>query len=333
MSNTMQRMDVRVHALRAEGCEAISLDLRALNGEALPAFQAGSHIDVEIPAAQGTLLRQYSLSNDAGESHRYVIGVARDAASRGGSAALHDRVRVGDVLRIGAPRNQFALHEQAPHSVLIAGGIGITPLLAMARRLNALRQGWTLYQCVRAPSRAAFVEELWALQAASEGRGRVVSVFDGAPGASMLDLAETVRAAPAASHFYCCGPAPMLQAFMTATAALPREQVHVEWFSAAPAPAAIADAAPAEGFTVRLQRQGITVQVPPDKSILDSLLAAGASVDYACCEGLCGSCEARVLEGTPDHQDTIFAYQSPAPLDRIMICVSRCKGPELVLDL
>jgi ferredoxin-NADP reductase len=333
MSGTVQRLSVRVHALRAEGCEALSLDLRPLDGGALPAFQAGSHIDVEIPAPSGALLRQYSLSNDASETHRYVIGVARDAASRGGSAALHERVRVGDVLRIGVPRNQFALHEAAAHSVLIAGGIGITPLLAMARRLNALRQGWTLYQCVRAPSRAAFVEDLWALQAASGGLGRVVSVFDGAPGACKLDLDETVRSAPAASHFYCCGPAPMLQAFMAATAELPREQVHVEWFSAGPSPSVTAEAAPAEAFTVRLQRQGITVQVPPDKSILDSLLAVGASVDYACCEGLCGSCEARVLEGTPEHLDTIFAYQSPAPTDRIMICVSRCKGSELVLDL
>ncbi|KQP36370.1 hypothetical protein ASF44_16840 [Pseudorhodoferax sp. Leaf274] len=323
-------MSVRVHAVRAEALDVQSFDLRAPDGGALPAFTAGSHVDVEVSTATGPLLRQYSLCNDPAERHRYVIGVGRDAASRGGSVALHDQLRAGAILRIGAPRNNFALDEAAPHSVLVAGGIGITPMLAMARRLALLGRPWTLYHCVRSPCRAAFAEELQAL-APPGGPGRVVTVVDGLPGAVRLDLAALVREASHGAHFYCCGPVPMLEAFGRATAGVGDARVHVEWFSA-PAPAATADA-PAGSFSVQLKRKNRRFDIPADQSILQVLLDGGIDVDHSCREGLCGTCETRVLAGMPDHRDPILAGRKDPPQDRMLVCVSRCAGPELVLDL
>lgn len=338
-------LTVRVHAVRSEGCDVLSLDLRptssatsgGLAADTLPAFTAGSHIDLEVPAAGAspTLLRQYSLSGSPAERHRYIVGIGRDANSRGGSAALHDNVRVGDRLRISAPRNNFPLAEGAPHSVLVAGGIGITPMLAMVRRLTALGKSWTLYYCVRTPSRAAFIDELMTLTTAPNAGGRMVAVFDGMPGVERLDIESVVRGAPAGSHFYCCGPAPMMKAFEAATLACDDAHVHVEWFSApAVAPGAAQSHAAGEGnFTVQLKRKGKSFTIPADKTILEVLLDGGIDVDYSCREGLCGTCETRVLAGVPDHRDPILAGRKDPPLDKIMVCVSRCVGPELVLDL
>ena len=322
---------VRVHAVRAEAQDVLSLDLRPLEGGDLQPFEPGSHIDVEIPVEPGgaPLLRQYSLANDSTERHRYVIGVGRDAASRGGSASVHSRVRAGDVIRIGRPRNNFPLAPHSGPSVLVAGGIGITPLLSMARRLAAAGRPWTLYYCVRTPARAAFLEDLLALAPAG-GCGRVVTVFDRLPGAAMLDLEEVVRSAGSGAHFYCCGPTPMLQAFLHATASLAPERVHVEWFAAPAAPAA---AAPEGGFQLQLKRSARTLDVAAGRSILEVLLEAGVDIDHSCREGLCGTCETRVLAGIPDHRDPMYAGRANAPVDRLMVCVSRCAGPELVLDL
>lgn len=321
---------VRVHARHAEAHDVASLELRAVGRDTLPRFSPGAHIDVEVPVADAaghrTVLRQYSLANDSSEGDRYLIGVGRDPASRGGSVALHDSVRVGDVLRIGAPRNNFPLAEAAPHSVLVAGGIGITPLLAMARRLSRIGAPWTLYYCVRSPERAAFLQQLLALPG-----GRVLTVFDGMPGAKRLDLDEVVRDAPAGAHFYCCGPAPMLQAFRAATRACEDERVHVEWFSAASAPSAAAQ--PQGGYTVHLKRLGRSIEIGPGESLLDALLAAGAEVDYSCREGLCGTCETRVLCGAPLHVDPVYAGRKNPPTDRMLVCVSRSAGGELTLDL
>lgn len=328
---------VRVHAVRAEACDVLSLDLRPVEGDSLPCFSAGSHIDLEVPARDqtGALLRQYSLSNACEERHRYVVGVGRDAASRGGSMALHDTLRVGDTLRISAPRNNFPLAEDAPHSMLIAGGIGITPMLAMVRRLALLGRAWTLYYCVRTPNRAAFIEDVTALTTAPGSLGKVVTVFDGMPGVARLDLAAVVREAPVGTHFYCCGPVPMLKAFEQATMACDDNHVHVEWFSAPAAQPTVGHEHTASGgaFTVQLKRKGKSFTIPADKTILQVLLDGGIDVDYSCREGLCGTCETRVLAGVPDHCDPILAGKREPPLNKIMVCVSRCAGPELVLDL
>ena len=319
--------EVTVHERRVEAQGVVCLDLRPQSGQAaLPPFSAGAHVDVELPLGKGPpLLRQYSLCNDPAETHRYVIGVSRDAASRGGSAALCDQIKAGDTLRISAPRNNFALAEQAADSVLIAGGIGITPLLAMARRLSQLGRRWTLYLCARTPERAAFLAEAQRLP------GAVIPVFDGLPGAAPLDLAAAVASAPPAAHLYCCGPEPMLRAFEQACAGRDSATVHVEWFR--PPTPAPGQAGEDRLFTVNLQRTGRSLSVPAGTSILDVLLAAGIDVPHSCCDGVCGTCETRVLAGQPDHRDAVLLGEDAKTQGRLMVCVSRCVGDTLTLDL
>lgn len=317
-------IEVTVHGRRQEADGVVSLDLRATTG-VLPRFSAGSHVDVEVPLPGGPVMRQYSLCSDPAESHRYVIGVGRDAASRGGSAWLCERTAEGDRLRIGAPRNHFPLDETAPHSVLVAGGIGITPMLAMARRLSALGRSWTLYVCVATPARAAFLAEAQRLP------GQVVPVFDGLAGVASLDLRAVAAAALPDTHLYCCGPGPMLQAFEAACAGRPAGTVHLEWFKA---PAASSAAVGGDhAFELQLTRSGQRLQVPSGQSILDVLLAAGVDVAHSCRDGVCGSCETRVLAGRPDHRDAVLLGPDAQALDRIMVCVSRCHDAVLTLDL
>jgi tetrachlorobenzoquinone reductase len=321
---------LRIHEVRAQARDVLSIDLRSADGSPLAPFTAGAHIDVQLAVGRDLLTRAYSLCNDPAETHRYVIGVARDAASRGGSAAVHERLRANDSLRVRGPRNLFALDETAEHSVLVAGGIGITPLLSMARRLTALKRSWTLYLCARTPSRAAFVDDLLELQAASEGRGRLELVFDRLPGAASLDLAAVLGAVPPQTHVYGCGPEPLLQAFLAAAAHLPAAQVHVERFTASTAelpPVA------SGGFVVHLKRAGRSITVLDGVSVLDALLDADVEVDHSCRQGVCGTCETRVLEGMPLHLDPILPGRQPVPLDTMMVCVSRCAGDHLVLDL
>lgn len=324
-------LNVIVAARREEAAGVISLELHAAHGGPLPRFGAGAHIDVHLPVrdAQGRfLVRQYSLCNDPAEPHRYVIGVGRDPNSRGGSAWLHDELQVGDLLRIGAPRNNFPLDESAAYSVLVAGGIGITPLLAMGRRLSTLGRPWTLYYCARTPERAAFLEELRAMPA------RVVPVFDGLPGGQPLDLGSVIADAPANAHLYCCGPASLMEAFELAAAGRPRQQVHVEWFK--PRAAAADVQAQAQGerpFDIVLARGGRTLHVPAGQSILDVLIEAGIQVQHSCCDGVCGTCETRVIEGVPEHRDAVLLGEAAHTTDRMMVCVSRSAGPHLTLDL
>jgi ferredoxin-NADP reductase len=308
---------------KAEG--VVALELRPTDGSALAPFTAGAHIDVELPvrdAAGRAIVRQYSLCNDPSETHRYVIGVGRDANSRGGSAWLHERARTGDALRISAPRNHFELVEGGEDSILVAGGIGITPLLAMARRLSALGRRWTLYYCARTPERAAFLNELQALP------GSVVPVFDGIPGGRPIDLARVVEAAPRNAHMYCCGPTSLMEAFQRITALRPPSQVHVEWFK----PKATAPGGDG-AFQITLARAGLKLDVPAGKSILDVLIEAGVNVQHSCCDGVCGTCETRVLHGIPEHRDSVLFGDDAKTTERMMVCVSRSAGPQLVLDL
>lgn len=315
-------IEVVVHARRLEAQGVVSLDLRPISGT-LPPFTAGSHIDVEIPTIDKPLLRQYSLSNDPQDTHRYVIGVGRDPASRGGSAWLCEEAKEGDVLRISPPRNRFPLFEDATNSILIAGGIGITPMLAMARRLSALGRRWVLYLCARTPDRAAFLKEAQGLPG-----GLVVPVFDGMPGVKSLDLASVVKAASPDAHLYCCGPEPLMRAFEKACAGRNPATVHVEWFKAPESLAATSSIDHA--FTVHLHRSGRSIEVPVGKTILDALVAANVNVPHSCCDGICGTCETRVLAGEPDHRDTVLFGDDN---QSIIVCVSRCKGESLTLDL
>ncbi|MDM0050540.1 PDR/VanB family oxidoreductase [Variovorax sp. J22R115] len=322
---------MRVQERRVVADGVVAIELRAVDGYELTPFAAGSHIDVELPVrdAHGHfIVRQYSLCNDPAEHDRYVIGVGRDANTRGGSAYLHDNLQVGDVVHISTPRNHFQLYEPAPSSVLVAGGIGVTPMLAMARRLSALGQRWTLYYCARTPERAAFLDELKALP------GHVIPVFDGVPGGTPIDLSKVMADAPTDAHLYCCGPTTLMEAFERAAATRDPSTVHVEWFKPRPVVASATAGVKGDGnFVVKLANSGVTLTIPPQKSILDVLIEAGIAVQHSCCDGVCGTCETRVLEGIPDHRDSVLLGEEANATDRIMVCVSRCAGASLTLDL
>jgi vanillate O-demethylase ferredoxin subunit len=311
-----QTLEVRVASRRALADGIVAVELRAV-GDPLPAFTAGAHIDLYLPG----MVRSYSLVNPQEERDRYVIAVNRDAASRGGSRYVHEQLGAGAGLRIGPPANNFPLTEAAEHSLLIAGGIGITPLWCMVQRLSALGRSWQLVYCARSRRQAAFVDELASLGS------RVRFNFDGEPGGTLLDLRAEVAHAPAHTHLYCCGPLPMLEAFEAATSGWPAPQVHLEYFSAARPKAAEG------GFTVVLARSGLSFYVPQGKTIIDALLDNGFDAPYSCLEGVCGTCETRVLEGVPDHRDLVLSKEERAANRTMMICCSGSKTDKLVLDL
>jgi tetrachlorobenzoquinone reductase len=316
-ADPLHEMQVKSISFEARG--VLGFDLRPTNLQPLPQFTPGAHIDLHL---QNGLIRSYSLVNPPTERHRYVIAVGRDAASRGGSKYLHESIRCGDVVSAAGPRNNFPLQEDATDSVFIAGGIGITPIFAMVQRLAALGRRWQLYYCARTRKSAAYVSELSAL-----GKDQVRFNFDGEDGGQVLDVDAVVSASPAGSHFYCCGPTGMLSAFERATARIAPERVHLEYF------APVLPAATEGGFAVELARSSRTVFVPPGRSILDVLIEAGVDLSFSCAEGICGTCETRVLSGTPDHRDLVLTAQEKASNRKMMICCSGCKGDKLVLDL
>lgn len=293
-------------------------ELRPVSGEPVPDFTAGAHVDLHLPNG---FVRQYSIANPESERHRYVLGVKREAEGRGGSRLIHDELRVGTILEVSAPRNNFRLVETAEHSVLIAGGIGITPIVSMVARLRSLGCSWELHHAVRRRSEAAFVDEL------SAGGGAVHLHVDEERG-GVLDVARLVGAAPAEAHLYCCGPAAMLDAFKAATSSRPASSVHLEYFTAdVPSPAVEG------GFVVELARSKLQVTIPPGKTILEALRARGVTVPSSCEQGICGSCETRVLAGQPDHRDLLLSDEEKAANEFMMICCSGSKSSVLVLDL
>jgi vanillate O-demethylase ferredoxin subunit len=314
-------LEVRVKSVTFEAERTNSYELRPIAGAELPLFKAGAHVDVHLPHGA---TRSYSLINPEGETHRYVIGVALDAASAGGSRYMHESVHPGDRLTISPPANNFALAEDAELSILIAGGIGVTPIFCMVQRLTALNRPWQLHYSARTREIAAFLEPLAALR----GDGRAVAFnFDFEPGGKMLDLNAIVAAAPAFAHLYCCGPTGMLEAFERAAEGRPAERVHVEYFSAKEAPAR------AGGYTVVLAKSNRTVFIEEGKTILETLLDSGMDLAHSCMEGVCGTCETRIIEGIPDHRDMVLNDAEKASNKTMMICCSGAKTPTLVLDL
>jgi vanillate O-demethylase ferredoxin subunit len=271
------------------------------------------------------MVRSYSLVNSQDERRRYVLAVQRDRSSRGGSTWVHDRLNVGDTIVVSHPRNNFPLTETAAHSLFIAGGIGITPVWCMIQRLVSLSRPFELYYCSRTLKEAAFREPLEALARVSGAK--IIFNFDAELGGKMLDIAAVVASTPATTHLYCCGPLSMLEAFETATKALQRERVHVEYFAAREAPAT------AGGFTVVLAKTGKSFIIEPGKTILGTLLDSGLDIPSSCHEGICGTCETRVLEGVPDHRDLVLTEAERAASKTMMICCSGSKSEKLVLDL
>lgn len=299
----------------AEGIN--SYILKPLAGETLPPFEPGAHIDVQLGPG---LARSYSLVNDPAERGYYEIAVHHAIDGRGGSRHIHDKWKVGQVVEISAPKNNFPMVEDAAHSVLIAGGIGITPMLPMIARLERLGRSWELHYVAATPDRAAYVDRV-------AGHGTVEIVFDGVPGGTRLDLKAICDAAPADAHLYCCGPKGMLDAFVAINAGRPKGHAHIEYFSAD------TELATEGGYVVECRRSGAKVAVEEGETMLDALLSAGIDIPFACAEGICGTCEVKVLEGVPDHRDHFLTDEAKAANTAIMVCCSGSKSAHLVLDL
>jgi ferredoxin-NADP reductase len=320
MNETDKTIEVLVKSITFEADDVISLDLRPVGSQTFPAFTAGSHIELQL---RNGLPRNYSLANPQHERHRYCVAVQKEPAGRGGSRFIHETLRAGDVLPVSRPRNNFSLVEAADRSVLIAGGIGITPIWCMVQRLVELKRPWHLFYAVRSRRRAAYLDDIQALDAAPN----VHLHFDDERDGALLNLNAIVQNAAPESHFYCCGPLPMLDAFERATARLPAETVHVEYFAAKQPVTA------SGGFDVVLARSGRSVFVPDHSTILNALVAAGIPVEHSCLEGVCGACETKVIEGIPDHRDMVLSAQERASNRTMMICCSGSKTGRLVLDL
>jgi tetrachlorobenzoquinone reductase len=310
-------IDVRLTAIRYAARDTNLYEFVPLDGKPLPGYEPGAHIDVHLPNG---IVRQYSLLEAEPDPTRYVIGVKRDPASRGGSRYVHDELRVGKSLRISAPRNNFSLVEDASHVVLFAGGIGITPIWCMVQRLEKLGRSWKLYYACRSRADMAFLHTLEAMTSSQFH-------FDDESAGKFLDVASIVAATPKDAHLYCCGPTPMLKAFEAATAEWPADHIHVEYFTPKQ------EAAKTGGFVVELARSGQEFVIPEGKSILQVLLDAGVDVDYSCELGICGACEQRVISGTPEHRDAILTEEEQASNTKVMICCAGCKSERLVLDL
>jgi len=320
---TTSTLTVRVARKWMEAQDICAIELVAEPGQVLPGFSAGSHIDVHLP---GGLTRPYSLCNDPTESHRYQIAVLRDPASRGGSAAVHESVQEGQVLQISAPKNHFALSHDARKHLLLAGGIGITPILCMTQRLANTGGDFELHYCTRSRARTAFAQRI----ANSDFAARVHFYFDdGAPG-QRLDIDALLRKPEAGQHVYVCGPKGFMDAVLSSarTQGWPEAQLHYEFFTAELAPSP--DAA---SFEVQVASSGKVVVVAPNQSVLQALAAAGVDIPFACEQGVCGTCLTRVLQGVPDHKDAYLTPEEHSVNDQFMPCCSRAKTPRLVLDI
>ncbi|MCL6732148.1 PDR/VanB family oxidoreductase [Streptomyces neyagawaensis] len=309
-------LQIRAKDTIADG--VVSLTLAHPDGARLPDWTPGSHIDLVLP--EGTT-RQYSLCGDRWDPYTYRIAVLREPAGRGGSAYVHDRLAPGDLVGVGGPRNHFPL-VPADRYLFIAGGIGITPLLPMIHQAELIGADWQLLYGGRSRASMALREEL----SAAHGDRVHISPQDEC---GLLDLASWLDTPDPDTKVYCCGPAPLLAAVEQACAAWPSYSLRTERFSAGALPEPVHQRA----FEVELRRTGRTVTVMPDTSVLHAVRQVGADVLSSCEQGTCGTCLTPVLEGTPDHRDSILADHERAANDCMLPCVSRSRGDRLVLDL
>ncbi|WP_421761695.1 Rieske 2Fe-2S domain-containing protein [Devosia sp.] len=299
--------------------DVTALELAPLAGQ-LPTFQPGAHIDLHL---SNGLIRQYSITNGPGEQQSYTIAAKREPESRGGSSAIAETVREGDVLAISEPRNNFPLRRDAVRTILVAGGIGLTPLLSMAKALQRSRLPFELHVFARSGSHLPFADELAALGAS------VVRHLGRTPAETEADIRALAGAFKFAHQLYVCGPAPMLELTRSVAKALgwPDEAIHFEYF---------ANTHPIDqssSFTVELARSALTLAVPVGKSILEVMRDNGLEAPSSCEQGACGTCMTRVLEGVPDHQDVYLNDTERAANAVMMTCVSRAKSSRLVLDI
>ncbi len=303
--------------------DIVTLELVSTDEQPLPRFTAGSHIDVYV---KDNLVRQYSLCNDPEESHRYVLGVLREPNSRGGSEAMHESVKVGDLLKISAPKNHFELAHSAKESVLFAGGIGITPILCMAERLANIGADFSMHYCARSEERMAFLNRIKQ----SSFANKVSFHFDDGSDQQKLDIATALGDINPDKHLYVCGPKGFLDFVRNAAkeAGWSSENVHYEYFSAEPL-----EEADTDSFKIKIASTGAVYTVKPDETIVDVLADNGIDVMVSCQQGICGTCVTKVLDGIPDHHDHILSDEEKAANDQMTVCCSRAKSETLILDL
>ncbi|AOW12049.1 Vanillate O-demethylase oxidoreductase [Hydrogenophaga crassostreae] len=313
---------VRIAQTAVEAVDICSFELVAADGQALPPFSAGSHIDVHL---DNGVVRQYSLCNAPGESHRYQIAVLKDAQSRGGSVAMH-ALEAGQSLNISDPKNHFALDKSAQHSLLFAGGIGITPILCMAERLSHLGASFEMHYCTRSAERTAFVDRIRA----SAFADNVHLHHDEGAGAQKLDAQAAIGAPRDGIHLYVCGPTGYMDWVLNTARELgwPDERLHREYFAAAPI-----DTSQDGSFEVQIASTGAVIRVAAEQSVVAALSEAGIEVQMSCEQGVCGTCLTRVLEGTPAHRDMFLTPREQARGDQFLPCCSRAESARLVLDL
>lgn len=319
-----QWLKVKVIAKRDEALDIASFELADPAGRLLPPFSAGAHIDVE---ARDGLIRQYSLCNHPGEQHRYVIAVLKDPATRGGSLAMHQEVREGDLINISEPKNHFPLAGAAGKSILFAGGIGVTPILCMAERLAQIGAEFEFHYCARSAERMAFVARIRQ----SGFADKVQFHLDDGPAQQKLDATRALSQLQPDVHIYVCGPTGFMDWVLGAAKqqGWPDAQVHREYFAAAP----LAEGTASDEFEVQIASTGKTYVIPANKSIVDALRDHDVEIPVSCEQGVCGTCLTRVLEGTPDHRDMFLMEDERARNDQMLPCCSRAKSKRLVLDL
>lgn len=315
-------LDTEMMLLRVERAEQIadgifSYELRRPDGSELPEFTSGSHLTLRVPNG---LLRKYSLCNDPAERDRYVIGVRREAGGRGGSISLVDGTKVGDELLVSTPRNDFPLVKSAAGYIFIAGGIGITPIRSMIRHLKNTGGRFKLYYLTRSPEMTAFREEL----SGPEFRGQVTIHHDHGDPDRAFDLWPVLEQ-PKGQQVYCCGPRPLMEAVRDMSGHWSASAVHFEAFTE-PARSTPED----RPFRVRLARSGDTIEVPVGTTILEALRANGHQVPSSCESGTCDTCRTKLIEGEADHRDLVLAEHERDT--NIMVCVSRARSEELVID-
>jgi ferredoxin-NADP reductase len=313
---TPASLGVRVRAIKWEAPGVLSLELTAPDLAPLPVFDPGAHVDLTLP--DGTV-RQYSLCGDPGDTLYYRLGI-RDIGGGQSSGFIHRELRPGTLVTLSMPRNNFPLVDSKRY-IFIAGGIGITPLLPMMRHASAQGRPWTLLYCNRSEDAAPFLAEIGSL-------GGQVSMHSSESG-TRLNPAQRLAQVETDTAIYCCGPERLMTAVEEATQAWPPGTVHFEWFR----PRTRSADEASDTFEVVCQASGTTVTVPSGKSILDALFDAGIDVPCSCQQGICGTCETRVIAGEVDHRDSILSEDERAANQSMMICVSRARGSRLVLDV
>ena len=312
---------LRVQAIRWQAQGICSYELVDPQGHAVEPFEAGAHVDLHLP---GGIVRSYSLAGDPSDTSHWLLGVLLEPKSRGGSSAMHNKVRVGDLLEVGIARNAFPMASDAKHSILIAGGIGITPLKSMSHALKAAGASFELHYCARSTSHIAFMKELQQVVP----QGHLHLHFDGGEPSKGLDISDLLKVVEPNTHVYYCGPAGFMGACASASAHWPKDAVHCEHFKAPDVkPLNLPDGA----FEVHLVKSGETIQVGPDQTIVRAIELTGRRVSTSCLSGLCGACKVDYVAGEVDHRDFILNDEERARC--LTVCVSRAKGQSLSWNL